>query len=160
MKYIAAILAVVFLGTMAMAQSASLSFGGLNIEGNEPLEMAADSLSIDQNTGSAVFDGNVNISQGGLRLQADRVEVEYNQGGGIKSLLASGGVTMVTNDQAAEAQRAEYSLGAQTLVLTGNVLVTQAQSAISADKMRVNLAKGSAVMEGRVRTILQSQDAN
>jgi len=37
--------------------------------------------------------------------------------------------------------------------MSGNVLLTQGASAISADTMRVNLSDGGAQMEGNVKTI-------
>jgi len=101
-----------------------------------------------------VFAGNVVLGQGGLRLSAGRVEVIYNgTSGDISRLSATGGVTFVTETEAAEATSAEYDLDAGTLVLSGDVLLTQGASAISSDTMRINLSTGAAQMEGRVRTM-------
>ena len=61
-------------------------------------------------------------------------------------------------EEAAEAQRADYDIAGGTLLLQGEVLVTQGASALSADRMRVDLGTGSARMEGRVRTILTPED--
>ena len=99
------------------------------------------------------------LGQGDLRLSASRVQVVYDgTGGGISRLSASGGVTFVTATEAAESQNAEYDLDAGTLVMTGEVLLTQGASAISADSMRINLSDGSAQMDGRVRTIFNQGD--
>ena len=43
---------------------------------------------------------------------------------------------------------------------SGNVLLAQGQSALSADKMSVRLADGTAQMSGRVRTTLQTGGKN
>ena len=137
----------------AFAQT-NINLGALNADTNAPVEITADNLSIDQTSGSAVFDGNVVLGQGGLRLSAGRVQVVYNDASGdISRLSASGGVTFVTETEAAEARSAEYDLNNGTLVLSGDVLLTQGASAISADTMRINLSTGAAQMEGRVRTI-------
>jgi lipopolysaccharide export system protein LptA len=118
--------------------------------------VAADNLAVDQDTGKAVFSGNVVIVQGDMKVSAANVEVLYAAAtGNIARLVATGGVTFVTATEAAEAQNADYDLEGGFLTLTGDVLVTQGQSAVSADKMVVNVADGSAVMEGRVRTVLQ-----
>jgi lipopolysaccharide export system protein LptA len=45
------------------------------------------------------------------------------------------------------------------LTLNGNVLLTQGQSALSADSMVLDLNAGTAQMNGRVRTVFQ-QDGN
>ena len=73
----------------------------------------------------------------------------------IARLVASGGVTFVTAEEAAEAQDADYDTTTGLLVLRGDVLLTQGPSAISAGEMIINLTDGTATMEGRVRTILQ-----
>lgn len=142
----------------AFAQT-NINLGAVNADPSAPVEITADNLSIDQTSGTAIFQGNVVLGQGDLRLSASRVQVIYNDASGdISSLSASGGVTFVTGTEAAEASTAEYDLDAGTLVMSGDVLLTQGASAISADTMRVNLSTGAAQMEGRVRTIFNQGD--
>ena len=142
----------------AFAQT-DISLGAINADPTEPLEITADSLRVDQDTGTAVFVGNVIAGQGELRLTGERVQVIYDDvSGEVIFLAASGGVTLVTATEAAEAETADYDLRAGTLVLLGNVLLTQGASAISSDEMRVDLTDGSAQMDGRVRTILTQGD--
>ncbi len=134
----------------------NINLGGITVDDTAAVEVVADNLSVDQDTGKAVFSGNVVIAQGDMKVSAANVEVLYTEAtGNIARLVATGGVTFVTATEAAEAQNADYDLEGGFLTLTGEVLVTQGQSAISADKMVVNVADGSAVMEGRVRTVLQ-----
>ncbi|MGB1235535.1 MAG: lipopolysaccharide transport periplasmic protein LptA [Planktomarina sp.] len=142
-------------GTLVQAQSANLNFGGLSVDPSAAVEISADTLNVDQATGQAVFSGAVKIGQGGLKLSADRVEIVYANSGDIDRMTASGNVLFVTATEEAEAQSAVYSLSEQTLVLQGDVLLSQGQSALLADSMRINLASGNAVMNGRVRTVLQ-----
>jgi len=145
--------AALFVGLAAQAQT-DINLGAINADPTAPVEITADNLSIDQNSGSAIFQGNVVLGQGDLRLSAGRVQVIYNDAAGdISSLAASGGVTLVTGSEAAEATSATYDLNAGTLVMSGDVLLTQGASAISSDTMRINLSTGAAQMEGRVRTI-------
>jgi lipopolysaccharide export system protein LptA len=138
----------------------NINLGAISADPTAPVEITADSLSIDQATGTAIFIGNVVFGQGDLRLNAARVQVIYNDASGdISRLSASGGVTFVTATEAAESLTADYNLDTGTLELAGDVLLTQGASAISSDTMRVNLSDGSAQMEGRVRTIF-NQDNN
>jgi lipopolysaccharide export system protein LptA len=138
----------------ALSQT-NINLGAINADPTAPLEITSDTLSVDQETGTAVFEGDVVAGQGDLRLSASYVEVFYDSATSeISRLFASGGVTLVTATDAAEADTAEYDLDAGTLVMSGDVLLTQGNSAISADSMRVDLTDGSAQMEGRVRTIL------
>lgn len=140
------------LAAPAMAQTA-MNFGTITADPNAPVEVDAASLSVDQSTGRAVFSGDVTVGQGDLRLGAERIEITYDDTGEITLMTASGGVTFATPTEAAEAQNAVYDLRAGSLVLTGEVLVTQSGNAISAGRMEVDLASGDAVLTGRVRTV-------
>lgn len=139
----------------------NLTVGGLNADPNAPVEVTADGLSVDQDTGQAIFEGNVLIGQGDLRIAAQRVLVVYNgDSGDISRLEASGGVTFVTATEAAEAASAVYNLDTGALSMSGSVLLTQGATAISADRMDVNLETGAARMSGSVKTVFQQQDGN
>ncbi|MDD9719669.1 lipopolysaccharide transport periplasmic protein LptA [Sulfitobacter sp. PR48] len=151
---------IVFAGPL-LAQGASVAFGTIRQDTKQPVEVTADNLSVDQETGTAIFTGNVMIGQGDLRLSAARVLVVYrNQNKGIARLEATGGVTLVSGPDAAESERADYNIDTGTIVMTGNVLLAQGPSALSADKMSVRLSDGTAQMSGRVRTILQTGGDN
>lgn len=145
-------------GVLAMPVSAqtNVDLGGLTVDTSAPIEVTADTLAIDQDTGRAIFDGNVVIGQGALRVTAGRVEVVYGvDTSQIAQLIASGGVTFVTETEAAEAQSASYDVATGMLTLEGDVLLTQGASAISAGRMLINVTTGTATMDGRVRTVLQ-----
>lgn len=152
-----AIVTAVLLALSGAAQAqTNVDLGGLTVDTSAPIEVTADSLTVDQDTGRAIFDGNVIIGQGALRVTAGRVEVVYRTDTSqIAELIASGGVTFVTEDEAAEAQQAQYDITTGTLVLEGEVLLTQGASAISAGRMVINVRDGTASMDGRVRTVLQ-----
>lgn len=153
-KFTAFVVAML-LAAPAFAQT-NINLGGIRADRSAPVEVAADSLTVDQDTGTAVFSGNVVIGQGDLRLSASSVRVIYDEAtGDITKLNASGGVTFVTATEAAEAQTAVYDLTSGTIVLTGDVLLTQGASALSANQMTVNVNTGTAQMSGRVRTVFQ-----
>ncbi|MEJ6477632.1 MAG: LptA/OstA family protein [Octadecabacter sp.] len=148
-----------FLTLPASAQGTAITLGGINADPSAPMEISADSLSVDQDTGLALFDGNVVVGQGDLRLSAGQVRVSYDaETGDIRFLEITGGVTIVTATEAAEAQTARYDLDAGELILSGEVLVTQGASAMAADRMVVNLEDGTSRLDGRVRTVFQQAD--
>ena len=160
MKILIAIFAAATIATSAAAQT-NINLGGISADPSAAVEVAADNLSVAQDTGTAVFSGNVMIGQGNLRLSAGTVRVVYAQAtGDIAQLIASGGVTFVTDTEAAEATDADYNLTTGKLVLSGNVLLTQGASALSADKMSIDLISGNAQMSGRVRTVFQQDGGN
>lgn len=145
----------------AAAQGADVAFGGLRHDPTLPVEVTADRLSIDQSDGTAVFSGNVVVGQGEMRLSAAEVRVRYaTEGAGdatgrIQELIATGGVTLVSGAEAAEAREAVYTVATGVIVLTGDVVLTQGRNALSGDRLTVNLIEGTGVIEGRVRTIFQ-----
>ena len=96
---------------------------------------------------------------GDMRLAAPRVLVVYAEGAGqIDRLEATGGVTLVSGEEAAEADRADYNVADGTVVMVGNVLLTQGENALTSDRMVVNLDDGTAQMDGRVRTVFQPDE--
>jgi lipopolysaccharide export system protein LptA len=145
----------------ACAAAQGVPFGGGAAPGT-PVEVAAESLSIDRDSGLAVFEGGVVVGQGPLRLAADRVEVEYGEDRRIVRLRATGAVTLVSGEDAAEAREGTYDVDAGEIVMTGDVLLTQGEAAggaaLSADRLRVELATGRAELEGSVRTVLPVED--
>jgi len=150
-------------GMAAQAQTTNLAFGAIQQDTSLPVEVTADSLSVSQQDGTAIFTGNVVIIQGEMRLAAPRVLVVYaeaseGQEARIARLEATGGVTLVSGPDAAESERADYNVDDGRVIMTGNVLLTQGASALTSDLMRVNLEDGTAQMDGRVKTILRGAD--
>lgn len=139
-----------------LAQGTNVAFGAIQQDTDLPVEVTSDNLSVDQETGVALFTGNVVVGQGEMRLSAPRVLVVYDQTDrGIDRMEATGGVTLVSGPDAAEADRADYNIDDGIIVMTGNVLLDQGLNAISGDRMDVQLDAGTAQMKGRVRTIIQ-----
>jgi len=158
-----------FLAAMAMlatalpaaAQTTSVPFGVVNHDAAAPVEITADSFTVSQRQERAVFAGNVVVGQGEMRLSADRITVEYSaaegeETGRIGRMVASGGVTLVSGSEAAEAERAVYSIDDGIIRLEGNVLLTQGRNALSGEVIVIDLANGSARIEGRVKTIFRT----
>lgn len=134
-----------------------MSFGGIKADPSQPVEVTADNLEVDQATGEATFLGNVLVVQGQMRLSADNIHVVYDQEARtIARMDATGNVLLVSGPDAAEAEKAEYTIDSGTIVMTGNVLLNQGPSTISGQRMVVDLTSGSARMTGRVRTLLNT----
>lgn len=150
-------IALMLSATPAAVPAQNVAFGGMKADTSAPVEVASDSLSVNQGDGSAVFTGNVVIGQGAMRLSAESVTVEYVEGDQtrIKSLHAKGKVTLVSGQDAAEATEAVYQVESGNVTLTGDVVLTQGQNVLTGDQMTVNLATGTAQVDGRVRSVLQ-----
>lgn len=140
----------------AQAQNAGIAFGGLKQDTTLPVQVTADQLSVDQADGKATFAGNVMVVQGEMKLTAASVRVEYTADrSGIAKLYATGGVTLVNQSDAAEANEAVYTVASGEVVMTGDVLLTQGASALSGQKLVIDLKSGKGTMEGRVQTVFK-----
>ncbi|MGR3635624.1 MAG: lipopolysaccharide transport periplasmic protein LptA [Shimia sp.] len=153
------ILAISLFPAMASAQGFQVGFGDMQQDSGLPVEVTADSLSVNQNDGSAVFSGNVKIVQGEMRMTANKVNVHYSSAGtvGIARLVAEGDVLLAQGKDIAEAEKAEYSIEDGSVHMSGNVMVLQENTSITADEMTVDLNSNTAEMHGRVKTILRNQ---
>lgn len=142
--------------TGAASAQTSIDLGGMAVDPEEEIEVTSQTLSVDQETGFAIFEGDVVVIQGELRMSAERVEVLFiDETNEISRLIATGGVLLANAEDEAEADRADYDITTQMLTMTGDVLVNEGETVIAADSMVVNVTDGSAVMQGRVRTTLQ-----
>lgn len=150
------LISTLWLSLPATAQN--VAFGAVKADPSLPVEVTSDSLSVNQADGAAEFTGSVLITQGVMRLSADRVLVIYKTNAegkrAIEKLEATGRVLLVSGPDAAEAQRAEYTIDEGTIVMTGDVLLNQGVGTLASQRMVVNLTSGTASMGGRVKTIL------
>jgi len=152
----AAFTLALWLAGPALAQ-VDIGFGGVEHDASQPVEVTADSLTVDQTNGNAVFEGNVVVVQGDLRMAAARIEVVYAAAGGsgdVQEVVASGGVMVTRGEDAAEGAEARYAVETALLTMSGDVLVTQGQTAIAGDRMVVDMETGTGTVDGRVRTVL------
>lgn len=141
------------------AQGAQVAFGDTQQESSLPVEVTSDNLNVNQDDGTAIFTGNVLIGQGEMRLSAPRVLVVYNQDQSrIKRLEATGGVTLVSGEDAAEAKQADYNMDNGVIEMEGDVLLVQGPQALTGDRMYVDTRAGTARVSGRVKTILQPSE--
>lgn len=162
-SFLAATLAAMLLGLgPALAQDTAIRLGRSMQLSGQPLEVTADSLEVDQRTGASVFTGNVLAVQGDLRITAGSVRIEYaaaasGSGQRVQRLLADGGVTLVTPEEAVEARQAVYALPQGALEMTGDVMLVQGQNVLSGQRFVADLNAGTGQMSGRVRTVIRME---
>lgn len=150
-------IALLFSAGAAFAQETQVAFGDAPQDTEAPVEITSETLDVDQEAGTALFTVDVVVVQGEMTMTAPRVLVIYNEAqSAIDRVEATGGVTLVSGLDEAEAERADYTIVDGTIVMTGDVLLNQGLSSASSERMVVKLNEGTATMTGRVRTILQT----
>lgn len=149
----------------AGAQDGTAAGGFRNEDPGAPVEVTADKLDLARAEGTALFTGNVIAVQGDMRLTADWVLVEYilnpdgTLGDDIDRITARDNVLLVTPEEAAEGNEAIYTLRTNEVVMTGDVLLTQGGNTVSGDRLVVDMETGIGEVQGRVRTVLQPEQA-
>ena len=62
----------------------------LESDANQPINIAADRLNLDDRAGTAVYTGDVAMQQGSMKLTAQRVEIKRNDQGEVTQVTAIG----------------------------------------------------------------------
>lgn len=163
----AVIAAVLSLG---VAASLSLSLDPASAQiapGGGPIDIGADDLTVDNNARTSTWVGHVEALQGTNRMRADRVVVYHGRGGdssgtapeamsGVERLEAKGNVYFVSPTQVVRGDLAVYTQASDTLVVTGDVVLTQGQNVLKGSRLVVHVGAGRATMDegpGRVRGV-------
>lgn len=144
-----------------LAAQTSVQIGGLQQDSTLPVEVESDVLTVDQQTGVAVFTGNVKVVQGDMTITAQEARVEYTpEGNAIEKVFFFGDVLFVSPTDAAQAEEAVYTLPSGEVVMSGSVLLTQGRTTIAGNRLTYDLDAGTGVMEGRVQTTFVPGKAN
>ncbi|MCW4151625.1 lipopolysaccharide transport periplasmic protein LptA [Halomonas sp. 18H] len=77
---------------LAMTIFLACAPAALALEGDAsaPIQVEADRLDLDDRAGTAVYQGNVRIQQGSMKLQGERVEIRRNEAGQLARAIATG----------------------------------------------------------------------
>jgi lipopolysaccharide export system protein LptA len=133
----------------AYAQSPTL------LSKDQPIELSADSLEVLQNNHTAIFTGNVIVTQGAIHMNAAQMTVYYRESGstgqmgkGIYKIAAEGKVIFTTPAETATGDNAIYDVDNDTIHLMGNVLLTRDKNVLKGTKLDYNLKTGRSVLVG------------
>ncbi|MGE3710142.1 MAG: LPS export ABC transporter periplasmic protein LptC, partial [Hyphomicrobiaceae bacterium] len=138
-----------------------------NADPDLPIDIEADRLDVDDRAKTAIFRGNVVAKQGdytmrteelvavysgdtGMMAGADGAAVKPNPAKGdkagaqIEKVRSPGRVSVATKDgRSARGSSAEFDLSANTIVLSGDVMLTQYKSAARGSRALIDLKSGT-----------------
>lgn len=145
------------LGGTALAQSRSSV-------SNQPIGFGADDGEM-TNT-SLSLRGNAEITQGQTRLRANAIQGAVTDGE-LSRIEASGNVFYVTPNETIRGDRAVYTVANSTVVVTGDVILTQGQNVLTGGSLTYNVDTGQARIQGgggqnggRVRGVFYPEGQN
>ncbi|MFT4793361.1 MAG: lipopolysaccharide export system protein LptA [Paracoccaceae bacterium] len=159
---LAGVLAAMSMAGAAWGQAAN-PFGSFKHDADQPIEIVADSLAVDQGTEQATFTGTVEAAQGTLRMTADKIVVNYGGAGGeatgagrIDKLRAEGNVFLSNGAETATGAWADYNVAGGNVTMGGGVVLAQGDNAVSGQKLTIDLNSGKGeISGGRVRSVFK-----
>jgi lipopolysaccharide export system protein LptA len=133
------------------------SQGSAQISGRGgPVMMGSDVTEANARDHTQTFTGRVEFQQSGSRLRADRVKLYFSaptQGqdadgfGDILRMEAEGNIYYITQDQTVKGDRAVYTQDTQTIVVSGEVIVTQGPNIMKGNALVYNQATGQTTLD-------------
>jgi lipopolysaccharide export system protein LptA len=153
------------LGFSALTASAQISGKA------EPIAYGADHTEANAKDHTFTYTGRVEMIQGEARLRADNIKVftapprgdaTANGWGAVERIVAEGNIYYVTPDQTMKGDHGVYTQGDNTMVLTGEVVLTQGQSLMTGNRLTYNSVTGQLTIDanpvnnaakGRVRGV-------
>lgn len=116
-----------------------------SFQGGQPIMWGADEVS--RTPAVLSLRGRAELTQGDNRIRADRVEGTISNGD-LTRVEASGNVYFVTPEQTIRGDRAVYTPANDTIVLTGDVILTQGQNVMTGGRLIYNTRTEAAEMDG------------
>lgn len=124
-----------------------------------PIRVNADTSEVMERQRQVVLIDNVDIMQGNARLRADKVTIYYGGAGetqtagmsgfgDIESMVAEGEVFYVTPDLKATGDVGTYDAQADTITLTGEVVLVRGEDVATGRRLVMRLEEGRTTLDG------------
>ena len=145
--------AIIFGLTVALATAVGAQSALKNHNTDAPLDVDAKSIDVLDAKGQAVWSGDVRITQGDMKLNADTVTVFYSRakkGGNpvIDRLDAQNNVKLVTPSETATGRYGIYDVGRKTITMVGNVTLSHGDSVLHGQRLAIDLESGRSKLDG------------
>jgi lipopolysaccharide export system protein LptA len=136
---------------------------------DQPVKIDAGQLEVRDKDKVATFSGNVKVVQGDTTMKSKSLAVFYDGEGNaantltaakpgptgqqrIRRLEAKGGVKVCQNEQTVTGDDGIFDMQANTVMVVGNVVLTQGQNVLTGARLTVNLTTGEAKIDGGGKT--------
>jgi lipopolysaccharide export system protein LptA len=123
------------------------------------VDITADKMELQQDKKRAIFTGNVDAVRGNVRLKSQSLVIDYDEvkkgdtsERQFKTLQADGKVVVTSKGQVINSDWAKMDIGANKIVMGGNVVVTQGATVLRGTQLNIDLNTGQSQLSGgRVR---------
>jgi len=144
-------------GIGGFALTAALA-GGMNLaaqgiarhDSRAPVTYDAGKFVLDDRNNQVIFSGGVIVNQADLRIQSDRMLVNFTDGGNleIQRITATGGVTITRGDERASGDNAIYDFGRRIITMAGNVRLRRGADTLNGGRLVIDLNSGLSTVDG------------
>jgi len=140
-----------FVAGAVLAGGAALAQGIAGFNSGAPVNYEADRIELQDRQKRVILAGNVDITQGDLRMQAARTTVAYTDGGSVKiqRIDATGGVTVTRGNETARGNVAIYDFNRRLITMVGNVSLRRGTDNLNGGRLVIDLASGVSSVDGR-----------
>jgi lipopolysaccharide export system protein LptA len=155
------------------AQGPANALQGFSQNRDEPVKIRAGALEVREKDKMATFTGDVHVVQGDTEMRSKVLIVFYEEESGprpvkaadpgpggdkqIRRIEAKGSVVVTQKDQTATGDAANFNMRENTVILSGNVVVTRGADILRGQRLVVDLTSGVSKMDqGRVEALIQS----
>ncbi len=117
-------------------------------DATQPVLIDADSVTFNKSAGKAVYQGNVSIKQGTLKIQAARIEINAPNNK-IISIIATGNPLSVEQRMDSgklakgKARQMRYLVDKKRLILSGNAVLSQGSDQFSSNYIEFSTLTGA-----------------
>lgn len=134
----------------------------LETDQKQPVFIEADSVELDEQNSRSLYQGQVEIQQGSMKLLADKVNVLHGENRKAKHIHAVGNpahfLQKLEGQQGevnAQAQQIEYDATSELLSLSGQAQLTRGKDLFASDRIlydrKAGVVKGGKSAEGKKR---------
>ena len=139
------------LGAALVALGAAWAQGIAGFNSDAPVNYAADRIELQDKQQRVILSGNVDVSQGDLRLRAGRTTVAYTNSGSLKiqRLDATGGVQVTRGNESARGAVGVYDFNRRIITLAGGVSLLRGGDTLNGGRLVMDLNSGISSVDGR-----------
>jgi lipopolysaccharide export system protein LptA len=138
--------------TAALAGGMTLAAQGIAAhDSRAPVTYDAGKFVLDDKANQAIASGGVIVTQAGLRVQSDRMLVNFSDAGGqleILRITATGGVVVTRGDERASGDNAVYDFGRRVITMAGNVALRRGSDTLNGGRLVIDLDSGLSTVDG------------
>lgn len=116
-----------------------------------PVTYDAGKFVFDDRGNQAIASGGVIVTQAGLRVQSDRMLVNFTDARGqleIQRITATGGVVVTRGDERASGDNAVYDFNRRIITMAGNVRLRRGSDTLNGGRLVIDLVSGLSTVDG------------